>query len=98
MKKSCNGCRALQQNYDSAGVVSFSCRLGYDIREDTIRHFWGKVYLPVPTEKCPKPRTWREYDNLPNKACTRPLVGSGKKGDSKSSASSVKPAGSPSGG
>lgn len=74
MKKSCNGCRALQQNYDSAGVVSFSCRLGYDIREDTIRHFWGKVYLPVPTENCPKPRTWREYDNLPNKACSRLVV------------------------
>lgn len=69
-KKSCRGCRALQEHYDSAGVIHYSCRLGYVIREDEIRHADYKERRPVPTEDCPKPRTWRILYNLPNKAST----------------------------
>lgn len=39
-----------------------------------------------------------EVDEPPNNACTRPLVGPAKKGRSKSSAPSVKPGDTPSGG
>lgn len=69
-KKSCCGCRALQENHDSAGVLYYSCRLGYSIREDEIRHADYKEHRPVPIEDCPKPRTWRILYNLPDKTYT----------------------------
>ncbi len=58
MNKSCNGCRALFEGSD------YSCSLEYKIREDTIIHGWGKEHRPVPIEKCPKPRTWKQLYNL----------------------------------
>ena len=52
--KTCDGCKAmLDLRY--AGHV---CDLGYRIRILEIKKAWGKLYQPVPDEKCPKPRTW----------------------------------------
>lgn len=62
MKKSCYGCKALQTVHGGFSSWWYSCRLGYKIREDEIRHPDYKETRPVPTEKCPKPRTWKEFE------------------------------------
>lgn len=66
-KKSCYGCRALAERFDGFRMKYYACNLGYKIREDEIRHDWGKSTLPIPLESCPKPRTWREYSICPTK-------------------------------
>jgi hypothetical protein len=64
MIKSCYGCRALRDGFYSTGIRYAVCSLGYGIREEAIRHADYKESRPIPTEKCPKPRTYRALNNL----------------------------------
>lgn len=57
MKRTCEGCRALQYNqYDT------TCLLGYK------RKIVGKfpMEFEIPDESCPKPKTYREYVKCSN--------------------------------
>lgn len=57
MKKTCFGCRALDYNGESA-----RCDLGY---KQTKKYRGTYLYTePVPTEECPKPRTYDRYFGL----------------------------------
>jgi hypothetical protein len=66
MKRSCVGCRALLL-YSS--VTGPSCDLGYsnDERKKRIPKAGSYLWEAFPTEKCPKPRTWKEHDNATRK-------------------------------
>lgn len=50
MKKSCDGCKALDELSD---YLALSCKLGYQITPKGI-----------PLEECPKPRTIKEFVKL----------------------------------
>jgi hypothetical protein len=55
--RNCYGCRAL----DECWFRGFLCKLRYPIDEvPTTRPGAGKIYVPTPTEACPKPRTRKQ--------------------------------------
>jgi len=59
MKRTCNGCKALEE---------FGCSLGYETIEKS-KSFKGfpTIYIRKPLEECPKPKTIREYMNINTK-------------------------------
>lgn len=61
-KNDCFNCRALRGNSYGHG---HSCGLGYQI-EDIKKSFGGPrefLYIPTPTEICPKPISWKAWMN-----------------------------------
>jgi len=58
-KKSCYDCKALY-----GGMCEHWCMLRYKIIEQPkfIEHV-GKLWVPVPAEECPKPRTFEQLRN-----------------------------------
>ena len=60
MYRTCNGCWA-----DKCAPQSKYCRLRY--RRKLVRIAQGIELFTVPDEDCPKPKTWREYSNTPER-------------------------------
>jgi len=53
MKKTCNGCKA-----EISINKILRCELGYRVRHAKHKGIYTGI---VPTEECPKPKTWDEY-------------------------------------
>jgi len=59
MKRTCNGCRAL-----NGFSLNYRCALGYkilEIKKDI--PLAGMIYEPTPAEECPKPKTYHDLHN-----------------------------------
>jgi hypothetical protein len=54
MKKTCNGCRAIN---------SYGCDLGYNTKI-TVQRFNGHEDIRKPLEECEKPKTYSEFIHL----------------------------------
>jgi len=65
VKRSCDGCRAII----FSSVNGPRCDLGYavDERKKILPKAVSYIWEAFPTEECPKPKTWKEYDNTPKK-------------------------------
>lgn len=63
MKKTCNGCRALENiGYEQ------QCSLGYSMTVDVIGKLFGRdIHKAKPLEECPKPKTYDIYYALVDK-------------------------------
>lgn len=64
VKKYCDGCRALAGTPTKPG-----CNLGFKVRwverlYHTRNFSQTQIRDAVPQERCPKPRTWKEYQRL----------------------------------
>jgi len=63
VKKDCYGCRAL---HEDALFPSCGLRFRIGTREKRIEGV-GVINVPTPLEECPKPRTWKAWNNTPSK-------------------------------
>ena len=59
MKKTCTGCRALDDNRFSS-----SCNLGFKNKSIKKKCIMGEYYECIPLEECPKPKTYDKYFEL----------------------------------
>ena len=59
MIKTCDGCRAYQYNYF---LHTCSCLLNYPINV-TYKKGYSGIPICKPKIKCPKPRTWKQFDD-----------------------------------
>ena len=72
VKRTCRGCKALWIRVNNNGCpVKPSCSLGYKCELIHIPH--GRflfTYGAKPLEGCPKPKTWKDFENINrNMAC-----------------------------
>lgn len=72
LKKSCEGCRALHVSFNDA-FNRQGCWLGYHYKIKTHKCKYTKMTLfkYAPLEICPKPRTWKKYDECDRKEWTK---------------------------
>ena len=64
MKKSCDGCKASRNSisaYIDHHVDGVTCDLGYKC---VPKYFGFVVVGGVPQEVCPKPVTWKQWDDV----------------------------------
>ena len=55
MKRNCNGCKALIEDFK----FGQRCSLGYKI--EILKLYYGIPVSYKPLEKCPKPKTFKEF-------------------------------------
>lgn len=76
-KADCWNCRALREHVGPTGFVQYGCDLRYPMYVKKIVTE-VKVRRPCPSLPCPKPRTYRQYDNAePYKPSKALLKGEG---------------------